>query len=84
MPRISEMFAFIAEDTGPEDEGVAAVMVGNVMLPLVGADMARVASLRPVARSIASASGKTVRLVKFSLREELETLAPGGGNGHAS
>ena len=48
MPRITEMFAFIAEDEGPGDEGVIAHNVpgrawGTVVhLPLVGADMARV------------------------------------------
>lgn len=83
MPRITEMFAFIAEDEGPEDEGIAAVLRSGLVMPLVGADMARMDSLRPVAQLIARESGKRIRLVKFSHWEELETIEP-GGNGHAS
>ena len=86
MPRISEMFAFIAEDAGPEDEGVVATSIhhplGVIHMPLVGADMARVASLRPKALAIARASGKRIRLVRFSLREELEVIEPGGNGRH--
>ena len=76
MPKITEMFAFIAEDTGPEDEGVTAYSLGAVWMPMVGADMARVNSLRPIAQQIASSSGKVVRLLRFTHREELETLNP--------
>lgn len=80
MPKITEMFLFIAEDQGPEDEGVAAFFdrLSGVMLPLVGADMARVASLRSVAQMIARETGKQIKLVRFSLRENLEVIEPGG------
>ena len=71
MPRIEEMYAFVAEDSGPDDEGVVAMSVGNVMLPLVGADMARVESLKPVARSISAQTGKKVKLLRFTQREDL-------------
>ncbi|GAH83034.1 unnamed protein product, partial [marine sediment metagenome] len=49
MPRIEEMYAFVAEDTGPDDEGVVGVNTGCGWMPLVGADMARVESLKPIA-----------------------------------
>lgn len=72
MPRIDEMYAFIAEDSGPEDEGVIAMkMPGNIWMPLVGADMKRMESLRPTARDISRNLGKPVRLIRFTNREEL-------------
>ena len=71
MPRIEEMYAFVAEDFEPDDEGVVAMSVGDVMLPLVGADMARVESLRPIARNISAETGKRIKLLHFTHREEL-------------
>jgi hypothetical protein len=76
MPRITEMFAFVAEDEGPDDEGVIAYRVGDHWLPMVGADMARVDSLRPQAQAIASEIGARVKLLRFTQREEMETLKP--------
>jgi len=71
MPRIEGMYAFVAEDSGPDDEGVVAMSVGEVMMPLVGADMARVESLRPVARNISAETGKKIKLLHFTQREDL-------------
>ena len=71
MPRIEEMYAFVAEDSGPDDEGIVAMSVGHVMLPLVGADMARIESLRPIARDISAQTGKKVKLLHFTQREDL-------------
>lgn len=35
MPRIEQMFAFVVEDSGPDDEGVIGMMTGNGwMLPI--------------------------------------------------
>lgn len=81
MPRITEIFAFIAEDEGPDDEGVAAWVspfppLGGTWVPLVGADMERAESLKPYAKLIATAMGKRIRLVRFSVREELEVIEP--------
>jgi hypothetical protein len=78
MPRITEIFAFIAEDTGPEDEGVTAMSIGPLMLPMVGADEARVRSLMPKAQEIARITGKTIRLMRFSGRQVLKTINPDG------
>ena len=73
MPRIEKMFAFIAEGK-PEDEGVIATLTPQGWLPLVGADMARVESLRPIAQRVARAAGKTVKLVVFETRREMEVI----------
>ncbi|GAI40123.1 unnamed protein product [marine sediment metagenome] len=80
MPRIEQMYAFIAEDTGPDDEGVIAIQTGpgddgrRLWLPLVGADMARVNSLRPIAQGIGCKTGQRVTLVHFSNRQDLEVI----------
>ena len=71
MPRIEEMFAFVGEDSGPDDEGVVGMNTGAGWMPLVGADMARGESLRPIARDIAAQSGKKIKLLHFTHREDL-------------
>lgn len=80
MPRIEEMYAFIVEDRGPDDEGVIAIQTEpgdggrRLWLPLVGADMARVNSLRDIAQGIGRQTGKKVTLVHFSNRRDLEVI----------
>jgi len=74
MPKITEMFAFICEDKGPNDEGVVGMSFGDWMMPLVGADIDRVKSLRPHARAIARKTGKKVKLIHFTHREDLEEI----------
>lgn len=75
MPRIEQMYAFIAEDRGPGDEGVTAFKGPLGWMPMVAADEARVESLREVAREMARA-GKRIKLVRFSVREEVEVFKP--------
>ena len=77
MPKIIEMFAFIAV-VGEDDEGIIAGVIGGNLYPLVGTDMARVDSLRPIARAAATQRGCAVRLVKFSQMTELEIINPAG------
>lgn len=79
MPRIDSMFAFVAEDSGPDDEGVIGAMTKDGWMPLVGADMARVNSLRPIAEGVAQQLGKPVKLLHFTKREDLEVI---GGRTH--
>ena len=73
MPRIESIYAFVAEDSGPDDEGIVGTYSAQGWLPLVGADMARVESLKPIARTIAEQSGKTVKLLHFEKRREVES-----------
>ena len=76
MPRIDSIWAFIAEDTGPDDEGVTGFLQGDTMLPLIAADAARLDSLRAMAQHIATKTGQTLHLVKFTNREAVETVTP--------
>jgi hypothetical protein len=76
------MFAFIQSDKDPDDEGVTAWNFYDVFkdennwMPLMGADMKRVESLKPIAQQIADKTRKPVQLVKFTCRTDLETINP--------
>lgn len=74
MPKITEMFAFVTEDKGPDDEGVVGMKLGSDWMPLVGADMKRATLLKPIAEGIARATGKKIKLIHFTNREELEEI----------
>ena len=71
MPRIEGMYAFVAEDSGPDDEGIIGMNTGSGWMPLVGADMARVESLKPIARRVAAETGKKIKILHFTQREEI-------------
>jgi len=71
MPRIEEMYAFVAEDSDPDDEGIVGMGTKAGWMPLVGADMTRVESLRPIARDISVQTGKKIKLLHFTHREDL-------------
>ena len=75
MPRIDSLYAFVAEDTGSGDEGIIGAKTAEGWMPLVGADMARVKSLRPLAEAIARETGKTIKLLHFETRREVEIIA---------
>jgi hypothetical protein len=74
LQRIDEVFVFVASDA--DGEGVPAFLSGDVMLPLVCADKARVDSLRGMAKKLARESGNKITLCRFSVREELEVIEP--------
>lgn len=74
--RIDEMYAFVMVHTDG-DEGVIGFRgPDGHWLPLVGADMKRVDSLRSFAQVFARKEGKPVRLVRFTTREVMETFVP--------
>lgn len=70
--RILSIFAFIVTD----DDGTEGVPALSSGMPLVGADLARVASLRPFAQMAADAYGKPVTLAHFSVRTDQEVIQP--------
>lgn len=72
--RMTEMFAFtvIAEDM----EGIPATMGPEGWMPLVGADAERIESFRPIAQMMANETGKSVKLVKFTHRQDVEEIKP--------
>lgn len=71
--KIDEMFAFVSVDSDG-DEGIIGYPYGDQggTLPMVGADMDRMTSLVPMAVHVAQLFGVEVKLIKFSVREELD------------
>lgn len=71
--RIEQMYAFICLDRD-NTEGVVAFQSATGPMPMVGADMKRVDSLRPLAAKIARETGTKITLCRFEIRTELETI----------
>ncbi len=73
MPKIEKMFAFVCEDSGPDDEGIMGIQepYTGIFMPLVGADMNRVKSLVEKAEIISQKVGKPYRILEFSVRKDV-------------
>jgi hypothetical protein len=69
-----ELYAFVARDNS--GEGLPAIQMGSLMMPLVAGDLERVESLREAAQLVADASGQTIMLCRFHHREVLEHITP--------
>lgn len=73
MPKIEVIYAYITTEEGPDDEGIVAAKIGGIWHPLIGADEARIRSLKPVAMRVAQVTGKRITLVKF-IRGDFEEI----------
>lgn len=79
MPRrIETLWAFIALDPEDNTEGIIADLSSPTMgpTPLIGADEARVKSLRPIAEAAARLGGYEVKLIRFDNRVVEEVIEP--------
>jgi len=77
LARIVELWAYVIADTGPDDEGVPAMLGADGMWqPLMGADFERVDSIRDEAKQLAKIHGKPIRLVRSLGLETVEVLRP--------
>lgn len=76
--RIAHIYAFIALDPADNTEGLPAYWSPSLgaHLPMIGADLEMIDMLRPKAKQIATELGVPIRLVRFSVREELEVFEP--------
>ena len=70
MPKINKLYAFIAEDNGPDDEGIMGFQFGDEWMPMIGADMERVNALIPIADQISEATGKPYKIKYFTLEDD--------------
>lgn len=73
--KILSMWAFTQVDVD-DTEGVIAFLDKGAWLPLVGADLARVHQLTPIAQIVANETQRPVTLVHFSTRSDGVTLSP--------
>lgn len=76
LERIDAIYAVLSVDEGGEGVVGAPLQEGTMSVPLICADEARLASILPLARMIATLSGKKMRLVKFTTREVIEEIDP--------
>ena len=74
MPLVTELYAFIAvEGDDPNDEGIMAFTGRDgIIMPMIGADMARVEALKPIAKSAAAAAGCSYKILTFTLTGEVD------------
>lgn len=70
--KIEAFYAFVANDE--KGEGLIGMEINGSWIPFVAADEDRINSLRPLAIDIAKRSRRTVRLLKFSERTQVEII----------
>jgi|1185.fasta_scaffold2021842_2 hypothetical protein len=70
--RINVVYAFIAIDKDGSEGIPAFVAENNLVMPLLGADLDRVETLRPIAEDIAVTKNLIITLAKFEHRTDLE------------
>lgn len=77
MPRITELYAYLSVDEKDGNEGVIGAPIGPVAcMPLIAADKERLKILGPIAQSVANRFEKSIRLVRFTKREEVGFITP--------
>ncbi len=65
--KVTEVYAWIADNPGEDEEGIVAALMGNAWTPLVCTTQARAMMLKPSAQQIAKLGNKTIRLVRFTM-----------------
>jgi hypothetical protein len=78
MPRVTELYAWVVADSDPDDEGIPAFLnpEGGMWMPMMGADVERAESLRPMAVQIAHDLGRPVRLVRSIGLVDVDEVLP--------
>lgn len=76
LAQIDEIWAILSTDLNGEGVVAAPIVPGQLSVPLIAADSARLTNILPLARMIATASGQSMRLVKFSTRTVIEEIEP--------
>lgn len=74
MSSINEVFAFLAQD--PEGEAIVGINTPGGFLPFVGGNMNQIEILKPFAEQIAQKTGRSIKILKFTNREELQEINP--------
>jgi hypothetical protein len=72
--RIDALYAWVVEEPDGGEGIAGAEIPGLGFVPLVVADMARIASLRQWAERVRKQTGYPVRLVRYATREAIEEL----------
>lgn len=74
LEKIEEVYCFVSVDEG--GEGIIGQQMnlpnGKTFMPFVCADKGRMESLKPLAKEIALHTGKKIKLIRLTNREEIE------------
>lgn len=73
MPKIEHLWVFVSVDPVDGNEGVVAAELAGMMVPMIAADEDRLRILKPMAEGMAVWTTNPIKLVKFTVREEVET-----------
>lgn len=73
MKTLKTVWVFVATEPNG-DEGIPAVLHGDIMMPLVAGDQARVDSLKLHAATIAASRGIEIELRKYTTYETVEVI----------
>jgi len=74
--RIDPLWMIIFIDDAGREIVVQAKLTTGDYAPMIAADSARLESMMTAARELAKASNKTMRLVKFTNRVDVEEIGP--------
>lgn len=77
--RIRHLVAVVAVDPKDHSEGLCGVYRDGAWYPLIAADEARLESFRQLLPELRRVHKGVIRLVRFSVREDVETFEPGVG-----
>lgn len=78
-PKIEAIYAYIIPMVGDDEYGERLCTLaddGDSWMGMLSTDIDRHTRLRDYAQRLANKFGKPVKAVKFSLREEMETILP--------
>jgi hypothetical protein len=69
---VRQLFVFIYEEGGLEHVAIAPTAQGNI--PMITIDEQMKEKMKPLAQSVANSTHKTVKVLKFTNREDLEEI----------
>lgn len=72
MPKITQLFAFIADEDDKGNQGIMAFNDGHGWMPMIGSDLGRIKQLKPIADQIKGLTGKPYRIMKFKYAGDYE------------
>jgi hypothetical protein len=72
MAETVELFAYVADG----EDSICAIEIGVGWLPLVFAKREKVEIFRDAVQGVATCTGQTIRLIRFSRSQVVETLEP--------
>jgi hypothetical protein len=72
---IEKLTAFIMRDQDGT-EGIIGSLTPIGMMPLIGADLDRIAQIEPIAQRVADTTGLSITVAEFSVRENVREITP--------